>query len=438
MFPDGEREIFEDYSLSEVPKGKREHWLNIALVWVGVAIVMSALLRGMMVGMGLGSIPAVLLAYVLGELILIVMMALTGYIGAKSGLSTPLIARHSFGEVGSYIISLSIALSLIGWFGVQAALFAETVITYTSLPISIPLASFLGGVLMMLPAIIGFKGLKALSLVAVPLMLLIFIYATIKTGGNHLPKEMLIKLAEAHKPSPYPITIGGAASIVAGGFIVGSVTAADIARYARPRLRDIFYAASTAMAASAFLHFVGSLLSMSSGVYHEHLPKLVISPHYLGLGLVGFITLLLAQWTTNDNNIYSAVLALNNILRLKQWKLTIAAGLLASILAAAGILKRLAFFLTLLTIGIGPIGGIIVTDFYLLGRKLTPGEKGRYSTRWKPEAVIAYFIAFTIGWLTSGHPFQPKVFPFSVFAFNSIISAMIVYYLLTKIIRREE
>jgi len=432
-----ENALFGDYSLKEVPRGKREHWLNIAFVWVGVAIVMSALLRGMMVGMGLGSISSLLLAYALGEGILIVMMGLTGYIGAKLGLSTPLIARRSFGEAGSYIISLSIALSLLGWFGVQASLFAETVATYTQLPLSLPLASFLGGLLMMLPVIVGFKGLKNLSFLAVPLMLAIFIYAGIKMGGKSLPKEMLIALARAHKPSPYPTTIGGAASIVAGGFMVGSVTAADIARYAKPRMKDIFYAASTAMGVSAFLHFVGSLLAMGSGVYHEHLPQLIISPRYLGLGLLGFITLLLAQWTTNDNNLYSAVLALNNIIRVERWKLTITAGIFASALSALGILERLSLFLTLLTVGIGPIGGIIITDFYLLKGKSLSSKGRSLLVKWKPEALISYFLALAIGWLTSGHPFTPTIFPFSVFAFNSIISAIILYYLLTKIVRRK-
>ena len=92
--------LLEDYGLKPVPAEKRKHWLSIGVVWVGVAIVMSALLRGMMVGMGLGRISRVLLAFVFGELILIIMMALSGYIGARTGLSTPLIARTAFGDVG--------------------------------------------------------------------------------------------------------------------------------------------------------------------------------------------------------------------------------------------------------------------------------------------------------------------------------------------------
>lgn len=425
--------FLEDYSLKPVPLENRKHWLSIGIVWVGVAIVMSALLRGMMVGMGLGRLSCVALAFLLGEAILIVMMALSGYIGARIGLSTPMIARTSFGEIGSAVVSLSIVLSLMGWFGVQADLFARTIISYikTDLPLA-PLA-FCGGLLMMTTAVIGFRGLKFLSWIAVPLMLFIFITSVFKLNVPFLPSEELIAVAKAHTPDAYPVTIGAAATIVAGGFIVGAVTSSDVARYARNRLRDIFYAATFAMGASALLHLIGSLLAMKTGEYHEMLPDLIISPRYVGLGLFGFLALLLAQWTTNDNNLYSAVLALNNIIRWKKWKLTIIVGLFSSFLAAMGILERLELFLVLLTVGIGPIGGIILADYYLLGRRNTSDMLKAGQRRCNPSAIVAYVIAFIIGWITSGHPFNPTIFPFSVSAFNGIISAMGLYYLFMKI-----
>jgi cytosine permease len=427
------KNFLEDFSLTPVPEKKRKHWLSIGVVWVGVAIVMSALLRGMMVGMGLGRLSHVLLAFLLGEVILIIMMALSGYIGARTGLSTPLVARTAFGNIGSAIISLSIALSLVGWFGVQANLFARTILAYVKIDIPLAPLAFCGGLLMMTTAVIGFRGLKFLSWIAVPVMIVIFIATVFKLHIPLLPSHKLITLAKAHNPNPYPLSIGAAATVVAGGFIVGAVTSPDVARYARNKMKDIFYAATFAMSASALLHFVGAILTMKTGKYHEMLPELIISPAYAGLGLLGFIALLLAQWTTNDNNLYSAVLALNNIIRWKKWKLTIIVGLLASLLAAFGILERLELFLVLLTAGIGPIGGIIVTDYYLLGRKNASDMRKAWNKQCNPAALIAYFAACAIGWTTSGHPFRLSIFPFSVAAFNGIISATVLYYLLIKI-----
>lgn len=431
-------DLLEDFSLESVPLAKRKSWINLAVIWIGIAVVMSAIFRGMMVGLGLGEISSVVLSYVLGEIILIVMMGLAGYIGAKTGFSTPLIANFSFGRIGAILISFFIAFSLIGWFGVQAAFFARTVQFYFGMHLSLPLFSFACGILMMIPAIFGIRGLSVLSWAASPFMILIFLWGIVKMGFHFLPSQTLISLAMNHEPDPYPLTIGAAASIVAGGFIVGATTSADIFRYARPRLREIFSAAALAMVVSALLHLVGSSLAMNTGLYHERLPELIISGQYLGLGFIGFLVLLLAQWTTNDSNIYSSVLALNNIFRAKRWKVTIVAGVIASLFAAMGILERLELFLVILTVSIGPIGGIFITDYYLLKRLKRQNFRQKDISKLNYKASSVYVVSFVIGWATSGHPFTIDVFPFSVFAFNGILASIILYYLVMKIFPEKE
>jgi cytosine permease len=333
-----------------------------------------------------------------------------------------------------------------GWFGVQAAFFARTVQFYLKTDFSLPLFSFVCGMVMMVPAIFGIRGLSVLSWIASPFMIVIFVWGIFKMGFHFLPAEALQSLAAAHQPDPYPMTLGAAASVVAGGFIVGAVTSADIFRYARPRLKDIVLAAGVAMTASAFLHFVGSFLAMNTGLYHEGLPEIIIGGRYLGLGFAGFVVLLLAQWTTNDSNLYSAVLALNNIFRIKRWKMTVAAGVAASLFAALGILERLELFLIILTVSIGPIGGIFLCDFYLL-KRIRLGRIGEDTAveeageavgksavkRINGKALAVYAAAFLIGWTTSGHPWTPRVFPFSIFAFNGILSSIVLYYLVMRL-----
>jgi cytosine permease len=428
-----ESQVLEDYSLEPVPTEKRRPWIELAVIWIGIAVVMSAIFRGMMIGMGLGRLQAVALSYLLGEVILIAVMALTGYIGARTGFSTPLIANYSFGRIGAIIISLSIALSLMGWFGVQAAFFARTIQFFFKSDFSLPLFSFLCGLVMMIPAIFGIRGLSVLSWIASPFMMFIFIWGIFRMGFHFLQPQTLQALAAAHQPDPYPLTLGAAASIVAGGFIVGATTSADIFRYARPCFKDIFLAAIVAMTASAFLHFVGSFLAMNTGLYHEKLPEIIIDSQYLGLGFVGFIVLMLAQWTTNDSNLYSSVLALNNIFRIKRWMMTIIAGVIASLFAAWGILERLELFLVILTVSIGPIAGIFLCDYYLLKRTSVKKAKENVIPKINVKSLVVYITAFLIGWTTSGHPFTIDIFPFSIFAFNGILSAVVLYYLVMRL-----
>lgn len=309
------KEILEDYSLRPVPAEQKKRWIDMAIVWIGVAVVMSALLRGMMIGLGLGSLSRVLLAYALGELILILIMVFTGYLGARTGLSTPLLAAQSFGPRGAMLISLLLGLAFLGWFAVQAGLFAETMAVLFSRSFPRFWLALASGLAMMLPVIFGFRGLKALSWLAVPPMLLAFFYAAFKVGFKFLPRMELIRLAQAHQPSPYPMSLGEAASLVAGGFIVGAVTSADIFRYARPRWPEVAAAAILAMVVSALMQLTGSTLAMATGLYHEELPRIIISREFAGLGLLGFLAIALAQWTTNDSNLYSSVLAFKNLIQ---------------------------------------------------------------------------------------------------------------------------
>jgi cytosine permease len=429
-------ESLDDFSLKPVPLEKRKSWLDIAMVWIGVAIVLSALLRGMMIGMGLGSIQNVLLAYLLGEVLLVGMMALTGFMGARKGLSTPLLARISFGEKGSLLISFCLAIAFMGWFGVQAGLFAETLRAFAKTSLPVPLLAFLSGILMMVPAVFGFRGLKALSWAAVPPMVVIFLYAAARMGFHFLPTQELVHLGQSHPPSPYPGTLGAAASIVAGGFIVGAVTSADVFRFARPRFKDIVAAASLSMGVSALMQLVGSCLSMTTGLYHEQLPRIIIGSEYAGLGIAGFLAIAFAQWTTNDSNLYSSVLAFNAIIKWTRWKLALIIGVFASFLAALGILERLELFLSILSIAVGPIGGILVADSYLLGKNKDQNSNRESMKSWNPVALGVYSLSFLIGWTTSGHPFKIDLFPFSIFAFNGILSAVVLYWAGMKILKR--
>ena len=118
--------------------------------------------------------------------------------------------------------------------------------------------------------------------------------------------------------------------------------------------------------------------------------------------------------------------------------MTIAAGIFASVFAALGILERLELFLILLTVSIGPIGGIFLCDYYLLKRIKINHSKGKIQARTNYKALVVYFVSFLIGWTTSGHPFTIKIFPFSVFAFNGILSSIILYYLVMKIFPEKE
>lgn len=115
----------DDYALTRVPDGARYSWWSVAVQRFGQVSALSQFLLGATLGFGMTSWDA-FLALTLGAVILEIVAIFVGIIGAREGLSTSMLARWTgFGRAGSALIGLAIAISLIGWFGIQSAVSAK-------------------------------------------------------------------------------------------------------------------------------------------------------------------------------------------------------------------------------------------------------------------------------------------------------------------------
>lgn len=106
------------------------------------------------------------LAVLIGNLILGIYTSFLGYIGASTGLSTHLLARFSFGSKGSWLPSLLLGGTQVGWFGVGVAMFAIPVQKATGIDTNALIV--ISGLLMTVTVYFGISALMILSMVAVP------------------------------------------------------------------------------------------------------------------------------------------------------------------------------------------------------------------------------------------------------------------------------
>jgi cytosine permease len=91
----------------------------------------------------------------------------------------------------------------------------------------------------------------------------------------------------------------------------------------------------------------------------------------LGLPAIGLITLILSAWTTNIMNAYSGGLAVSGLFGLgeKQLRLaTVIAGAAGTVLGALGILNYITTFLGILTAFVPPLAGVMIADYWIVGR----------------------------------------------------------------------
>jgi len=347
-----------DYEDKPVPQEKRKGLYSLVTVTTGLAVAMSTLYTGAALAHMLGLKEAVI-ATIVGCFILATMASLTGTIGVKTGLSTTMSNWYSLGRDGSKILSIIIAVSLTGWFAYQSGFFGETIhLIFPNSPWArVSIAALWGGIMMMTTAIIGYRGLAALSWIAVPLIYLFSIIgsylAIAKYGLSYISQVM----------PQNPGTLGLGITVVVGSWAVGSIIQPDIARYGKTPKHNII-SSWVAMIGFAIAIIAGVLMVKATGT--NNIMEAMLE---LGMGVPALLFVILLQWTSNDNNLYSSALAVCNIIKVEKWKVAMILGIIASIAAALGIQRYFVNFLVALGTFIPPIGGIMVADHYIIRKR---------------------------------------------------------------------
>ncbi|MFU8946447.1 cytosine permease [Mycetocola zhadangensis] len=368
-----------DYEHGTVPADQRKGWLSIAAVWIAIGIDLSGAFLGVALATGM-EFWAALFATFTGSMLLGLLAMACAYVGSVSGLSTAMIARAVFGKVGGAILAIALALSLLGWFAVQAGFFGSNAriafleITGADLPVQV--FTVIGGVLMVTTALWGYRSISRLSTVAVPLLLLLLVVgvvvAFVKQGEGGL-----------HTAVDVQFTFGGAVSLVMGIFILGVVSAPDMARWAKTPKQ--------AMAAGFVGFFFGNSIIIVVAIVLARVmgeSELITIYFALGLGLAAVVVLILAQWTTNTTNIYSAALSFSSINgRLKRRTLTIVGGAIGILIAVLGAADFFVPFISAIGTIIAPFGGVYLAAF------IAERAAGRFEVGAKVAAVHGWSIA---------------------------------------------
>lgn len=408
-----------DYVSEPVPSSLRRPWWEITFVTSGFCLAVSGMFAGaaLATGMSLGNVIVTIL---IGNLLLTLFGGFMGSIGAKTGMATSMIAKGTFGSLGSIIISLIFAVTLVGWFSVQTGFFGQTI--HAMLPnagfITSPTAaSIWGGALMILTAFIGYKGIRILSNIAIPLLLILsitgVILATNEAGGWN---NLVPTISE-------PISIMEGIVIVVGTFAVGAVVQPDISRFAKSS-KDSWIAMSIGMLiANGFIVFAGAVTALAMGT--GDLPAAMLT---LGLGIPAILILIAAQWTSNDSNLYSASISFTNtnIIKTNRSTVVVIIGILGTILGALGIADYFVGFLSTLGVLIPPIAGVIIADYFILKSPNYnfEGQKAFVNVNW--ISITAWILGVISGFvITWGIP-----------SLNAILIALIIQVLLTKVFEK--
>lgn len=412
--PQVSNQASEDYPLTAVPMIARKPIWSLAPLLMGFTLVSTTLISGGIVGAGL-TFSQIIWVVLVGNLVLGSYCAVLGYIAAKSGLSTVLMARFSFGNIGSRWVDFILGFTQIGWYAVTNAFVASALLELLGLPNALErIFIVFFTYAFCVTAYIGYKAMDWLSRLAVPAML-ILIGLSLVLGFRDAGNLFVLEPTE-------PISFVAGVGVVIGTFISGGTQATNWSRFADTPKNAVGSTLLAFLGINGLLVFTGAFCTL---VYGSE--DLIRAMEQQGILLGGLILLILNVWTTQDNTIYAFSIAGSNFFRTnKRHAMVLGGATFALALALGGIYNNMIPYLILLGTVIPPVGGVIMADFWLRHRGQFPSlDMALPAFNW--AGVISYVVAATAAYISAQ-------FEFGIAPLNGIIIAVILYTILGRVI----
>ena len=393
-------------------EGEERHWsvLNMASLWIGMVVcVPTYMLAASMIGNGMSWWQAVL-TVLLGNVIVLVPMILNGHPGTKYGVPFPVLARASFGIHGAHIPSLLRALVACGWFGIQTwiggfaifqlldALSASDLTKLADLPLLginwVELVCFLLFWAVQVFIIYkGVEGIRLLETLAAPFLIVmglaLLIWAYVKAGGFG---EMLAQPSQfgqgGAKEGQFWSVFFPSLTAMVGFWATLSLNIPDFTRYAKTQRDQVLGQALGLPTTMTLFAFIGvAVTSATAVIYGEPVWDPVLLLGKMGGGLSVIVSLFALSIATLSTNIAANVVSpANAMINVNPQKITFRMG--GYVTAGLGIamfpwkvLESSNGYIFTWLIGysalLGPIGGILIADYFLL-RKTELDLEGLY------------------------------------------------------------
>ncbi|HET6869751.1 MAG TPA: cytosine permease [Solirubrobacteraceae bacterium] len=307
------KEVKHDYSSSHdgiVPLSvRRGTWTHHVPLWVTLYAGFSYMALGSELytyGYGLGRLLGVVAVSALCYLAYAIPAA---YLGAWRGQTQALMTRSVFGRVGSWLVSILVLVTPLGWVGFQANALASIWNglygwgPVTTIGIIIAVVGITNNVF-------GFTGISAFARwVAAPVTVLWVGWMVIKgltaTSGSVLHSHVHVAAA-----TPYVVGV----TIAIGFATYGNEP--DLFRYAKPRLRSVVPPLAIGLLVGQLLFPVAGWI-IAARVRSGDLGQSVsgaVSFSLFGLSILAFLLATATQVAVNDANYYESLNAGQNLL----------------------------------------------------------------------------------------------------------------------------
>lgn len=363
-----------------------EHnWLQLATIQVAGAICLPILMIGEQLGRTYGFKTAII-SILVGNSFLFALAIITVLMAYQFKEYTIQNAIRYFGSSGTKLLGCNMLLSLTGWFAIQLNLISLSIekscLLLLGYNIPIIALNIIIGSCITIASLFGLESIKKLATISMP-----FFIGT-----------MAIALLQAlQNPTVIPTNVISSyqgISLVIASAIMAVIDLPTYYRFAKSSKDSIISVFILFIITVPLLEIIGAYIALHNT--GTNILETLTAHHNIVWQLWIFLFLILAGWTTNNMNLYSATTALQTIApRLNYTTQTLLLGFAGTALSCFDLLQNLEPLLNGIGILISSMGGVMITNFLLQKYIVKP-----HGHTFFVKNIIAWTIGSTVGFLT--------------------------------------
>jgi NCS1 nucleoside transporter family len=367
----------EQYGIEAIPDEKKTvRWWDVSFMIVNFLINPGMILiAGGAVAAGLPFWAAVA-AMLVGIIVAFSAYSIMATVGVDYGLPGQVGTRITFGTRGAkWIPSALHVISAVYWFAFQTVAGALGIIAVlrplTGHDVNFALVSVLFAIVQAAVALIGYDSVKALSRIAFPtkiILTVLFITLLMTHNDPHYAPGAVLGFA-AHIPWQWKVLALWLNSVMAA-WLSMITNASDFCRYSRSRVDMWLGTMAAAVIGTLVAALVGCYAAVASGGNANAFDVIAQVTHNpLVLGFV-LLYIVLDNWTINVLNMYTAGLALVNIVqRLGRFWATLGLAVIGVVLSLLPeLVSGFTDFMTVMGNLFAPVAGVLIADYLFCKR----------------------------------------------------------------------
>lgn len=327
---------------------------SLGFLWFGAAVSIAEILTGALLA-PLGFARA-LTAILIGHAIGAVIFYLTGFIGAKSGLSAIESTRISFGKYGSYWFSILNVVQLLGWTAVMIINGAKALDAVTTTIHNEALWCIVIGGLICVWILVGIKNLAKINAVVVSAL---FVFTLV------LGFVVFRGMSAGSAGSSHAMSFGAAVELSVTMPLSWLPLISDYTRTARkPKIGSMLSAGGYTIG-SCMMYIIGLGAAVYTG--SDDIASILMKA---GLGVIALLIVLFSTVTTTFLDAWSGGVSIVNLNHKINEKV---AGLIVCVIGTAMAVmiptSQYENFLYFIGSVFAPLFAVLITDYFLLGNQ---------------------------------------------------------------------